>query len=115
MEAQIILRYPLRKNILLITTGGIFSCRLVHANDEYLTAVDVKLKKQDPMNGFSFIDIEILGKIFFNRNSVVGYSMDEKYMYKNNDLKFFKKSKFRGEHQKKDNFPKLIKINGGKK
>ena len=86
------IRLPLRKKIILITTGGLYKCKLISCQKDIIIAVDVE--KQNQVNQqFDFY----LDKIFFSRDAIVGYSyIDEcKKLASNNELVEIRRAKIK--------------------
>ena len=68
------LRLPLRKQILLITTSGMFICKVICAKEEYIIAVDVEMRMISPTNDIFYTAHELGGKVHFDGTAITGYS-----------------------------------------
>lgn len=72
------IKLPLKKSILLLTTCGKYICRVIYANDEVITCVDVHERILTPIGEIIYSDYELGGKIIFDRRTVTGYKpLDE--------------------------------------
>lgn len=69
------LRLPLRKKILIIMDSGLqFICRVVSAQEDVITVVDLQLRVLTPTGDFLHNIKEMSGKFYFARSKIVGYS-----------------------------------------
>lgn len=86
------IKLPLRKKIILITTGGLYKCKLISCQKDVIIAVDVE-KQNQLTQQFDFY----LDKIFFSRDAIVGYSyIDEcKKLNTTNDLVEIRRTKLK--------------------
>ena len=74
---------PLKKTILLITSGDKYLCRVIHAGKEILTIVDVHERLLTPDGDFIYTDLDLSGKLFLDRKSVIGYqNLEEEKLLK---------------------------------
>ena len=71
-------RLPFHERILLITTGGMFLCKVEKAKDEFIIAYDVQLRFLGPRGDILVTTKELGGKFCFDRKAIVGYSSLEK-------------------------------------
>ncbi len=64
-----------------------FICRIVHAKEDYVVAVDVQLRTITPTGDILHTDFEFGGKMFFDRTSISAYTnLEEAQELPNEDL-----------------------------
>ncbi len=51
-----------------------FICRVIAAHNDYIVAVDVQLRTINDHGDVLHSSFELGGKVYFNRNAIVGYS-----------------------------------------
>ena len=56
------LRFPLNKKLILLTTAGVINCIIVRATNDFIFCKDVEYQGMK------------LGKLYIDRNSIVGFS-----------------------------------------
>ena len=56
------LRFPLNTKLILVTTAGVINCIIVRATDEFIFCKDVEYQGMQ------------LGKLYIDRNAIVGFS-----------------------------------------
>lgn len=102
------LKLPINKIILLITSGGDFLCRIINVGQDAATAIDVHKRMVTATRDIIYTDLEYCGKYQFERRNIVGFTsleeispLEEENNYKQKLLNSFK------EAQRKRTFSKI--------
>ena len=67
-------RYPLKREILLLTDTHHYICTVIYAGKDAITAKHVRMRLYTPGELIEHKDIEIAEEIIFDRRKLVGYA-----------------------------------------